>query len=97
MRQAHEELVVEIDGKALLAVGSLRVGAIGSQADVQQPMRFVVQVLHFDEFSQDGRILFPAIRDADRCRKILGLQFESGFAAAGILLDLFARRLPAWA
>ena len=85
MRQAHEELAIEIDGKPLFAVGSLRIGAIGSQANVQQPMRFVVQVLHFDQFSQNGRIALPAIRDVDGCRKILGLQFKSGFPAAGRL------------
>ena len=87
MRQAHEELAVEIDGKPLLAVGGFRVGAISAQPDVQQPMRLAVEVFHFDEFSQDRRILFPAIRDVNRRGEILGLQLESGFAAAGFLRD----------
>ena len=81
MGQTDEALAVEIEGKALLTLFELGVGAVRAQTDVQQAIEFLrAFVDDLDELSQHGLLGVPAVRHEDQQRRLLGRQRENDFA-----------------
>ena len=73
MHQSDEELAVKIEGKPLLALVELGVGAVRAQTDVQQAIQLPRTVVDdLDELPQHGLPGVPAIGHADQYRRLLG-------------------------